>query len=84
MHGAREELEVALQKNFQNFLKKIIFQLLDLKTGTPARIRGDSIDFSKCIIQHGDSDPEPFSFMTRKLNVDQTPCFITHTNRKNS
>ncbi len=69
-------------EKLSKFFKKNNFSTFRLKTGTPARIKGDSIDFSKCIIQHGDSDPEPFSFMTRKLNVDQKPCFITHTNRK--
>ena len=69
-------------KKIVNFFKKNNFSTFRLKTGTPARIRGDSIDFSKCIVQEGDSDPEPFSFMTKKLNVDQTPCFITHTNKK--
>ena len=69
-------------KKLVNFFKKNNFSTFRLKTGTPARIRGDSIDFSKCFVQEGDNDPEPFSFMTKKLNVDQTPCFITHTNKK--
>ncbi len=68
-------------KKLAKFFKKNNFSTFRLKTGTPARIKGDSIDYSKCIIQHGDFDPEPFSFMTKKLNVNQTPCFITHTNR---
>ena len=58
--GMQEELEVPTQKNLLIFLKKIIFQLSGLKTGTPARIRGDSIDFSKCIVQEGDIEPVPF------------------------
>ena len=69
-------------KKLANFFKQNNFSTFKLKTGTPARIRGDSIDFSKCIVQEGDKEPVPFSFMTKKLNVDQTPCFITHTNRK--
>ena len=69
-------------KKLVNFFKKNNFSTFRLKTGTPARIRGDSIDFSKCIVQEGDNEPEPFSFMTKKLNVEQTPCFITHTNKK--
>ena len=69
-------------KKLANFFKKNNFSTFRLKTGTPARIRGDSIDFSKCIIQKGDDDPVPFSFMTKKLNINQTPCFITHTNSK--
>ena len=78
----REELEVPPPKNLLISLKKNNFSTFRLKTGTPARIRGDSIDFSKCIVQEGDIDPVPFSFMTKKLNVKQTPCFITHTNNK--
>ena len=78
----QEELEVPLQKNLLIFFKKNNFSTFRLKTGTPARIRGDSIDFSKCIVQEGDIEPVPFSFMTKKLNVEQTPCFITHTNNK--
>ena len=37
--------------------------------------------FQSVLFKRG-HDPEPFSFMTKKLNVDQTPCFITHTNKK--
>ncbi len=69
-------------KKLANFFKKNIFSTFRLKTGTPPRIKGDSVDFSKCIVQEGDKVPTPFSFMTKKLNVDQTPCFITHTNSK--
>lgn len=50
-----------------------------LKTGTPARLRKDTIDFSKCEEQPGDEDPEPFSFRTGRLDVDQVPCHITYT-----
>ena len=72
----------AYSKKLVNFFKNNNFLTFRLKTGTPARIRGDSIDFSKCIVQEGDIEPVPFSFMTKKLNVKQTPCFITHTNNK--
>ncbi|NCB71585.1 MAG: tRNA uridine-5-carboxymethylaminomethyl(34) synthesis enzyme MnmG, partial [Clostridia bacterium] len=41
--------------------------LRKFKTGTPARVHGDSIDFSKMEIQHGDDDIVPFSFMTEKV-----------------
>ena len=72
----------AYSKKLVNFFNKNNFLTFRLKTGTPARIRGDSIDFSKCIVQEGDIEPVPFSFLTKKLNVKQTPCFITHTNNK--
>jgi tRNA uridine 5-carboxymethylaminomethyl modification enzyme len=52
-----------------------------LKTGTPPRLDGRSIDFSRLDVQPGD-DPAPvFSFMgTRAMHPRQVPCWITHTN----
>jgi tRNA uridine 5-carboxymethylaminomethyl modification enzyme len=53
-----------------------------LKTGTPPRLDGRSIDFAKLAEQHGDSDPVPvFSFMGEaSQHPRQLPCWITHTN----
>lgn len=55
-----------------------------LKTGTPPRIDGRSIDFSKLERQDGDLNPLPiFSFMgNRAMHPEQVPCWITHTNEK--
>ncbi|MDO5624380.1 MAG: tRNA uridine-5-carboxymethylaminomethyl(34) synthesis enzyme MnmG [Pseudomonadota bacterium] len=55
-----------------------------LKTGTPPRLDGRSIDFSACEEQPGDSDPVPvFSFMGRAdMHPRQVPCWITHTNAR--
>jgi len=55
-----------------------------LKTGTPPRIDGRSIDFSKCEEQPGDLDPVPvFSFMGHGIpHPQQLPCWITHTNAR--
>jgi tRNA uridine 5-carboxymethylaminomethyl modification enzyme len=55
-----------------------------LKTGTPPRIDGRSIDFSKCVEQPGDLDPVPvFSFLgDAAQHPRQVPCWITHTNER--
>jgi tRNA uridine 5-carboxymethylaminomethyl modification enzyme len=50
------------------------------KTGTPPRINGGSIDFSKCSRQDPDSKPVPFSYTHEKIFRTQLPCWITYTN----
>lgn len=58
-------------------------ELLRFKTGTPARLNKNSIDFSKMEIQEGDSYPEAFSFEDEiDSNVEQLPCYLTYTNEK--
>ena len=63
-------------------LEKLGFEVGRLKTGTPPRIDGRSIDYSKLEIQYGDDDPSPFSFMTNELpkKDDQLTCWIGYTN----
>lgn len=51
-----------------------------LKTGTPARIYKDSIDFSVCEEQGGDLIPSPFSCLTSDIPLPQISCYITYTN----
>ena len=51
------------------------------KTGTPARLNGRTIDYSQVELQPGDDDPQAFSFLTERLQVNQLPCWITHTNQ---
>lgn len=63
-----------------NTLKRIRFNVSRLKTGTPARIDGATIDFSKLEPQPGDLIPRPFSEMTERVLVPQISCFITNTN----
>ncbi len=55
-----------------------------LKTGTPPRIDGNTIDYSKLEIQAGDSNPVPvFSYMgNASMHPQQLPCWITHTNQR--
>ena len=56
------------------------FQLARFKTGTPCRLNGRTIDFSKCEPQPGDPEPRPFSFATERVTQEQLPCHITYTN----
>jgi tRNA uridine 5-carboxymethylaminomethyl modification enzyme len=53
-----------------------------LKTGTPPRLRGSTIDFSVCEVQEGDIRPAPFSYRTERLDIEQTDCHITWTNER--
>lgn len=52
------------------------------KTGTPARVHKDTIDFTKMDIQKGDDDITPFSFMTDKKLENKIDCYLTRTNLK--
>jgi tRNA uridine 5-carboxymethylaminomethyl modification enzyme len=55
------------------------FHLGRLKTGTPARLDGASIEWSRLDVQEGDSTPEPFSYLTSTITTRQVPCHITRT-----
>jgi len=61
-------------------LREMAFPVARLKTGTPPRIDGRSIDYSVLEAQPGDTPPPAFSFMTSRIEVPQRPCHITHTN----
>ena len=64
-------------------LKRERVELVRFKTGTPARINKNSIDFSKMEIQEGDKNPEAFSFEDKiDPSVEQLPCYLTYTNAK--
>jgi len=63
-------------------LKELGLKVGRLKTGTPARLDGKTIDFDKMEAHGGDVNPAPFSFRTNKadFNPTQYPCYITYTN----
>jgi tRNA uridine 5-carboxymethylaminomethyl modification enzyme len=64
-------------------LRELPFRIDRLKTGTPPRIDGRTIDFSRLAAQHGDTPVPVFSFMgKREQHPRQIPCYITRTNEK--
>ncbi len=56
------------------------FEMGRLKTGTPARLDGRTINWQDLEVQPGDDPPVPFSFLTDRITTRQIPCHITHTN----
>ncbi|PHR23814.1 MAG: tRNA uridine-5-carboxymethylaminomethyl(34) synthesis enzyme MnmG [Hoeflea sp.] len=63
-------------------LERAGFQLGRLKTGTPARLDGDTINWDLVEWQEADAEPIPFSFMTDKIKVRQIRCGITRTTER--
>lgn len=63
-------------------LKKLNIDIVRFKTGTPARVNKNSIDFSKMEIQNGDDEIVPFSFENKGLTQEQVPCYLTYTNER--
>lgn len=63
-------------------LIKLGFTVRRFKTGTPARVDGRTVDYSKMEIQEGETDVYPFSFLTEQVPTKQTPCYLTYTNEK--
>jgi tRNA uridine 5-carboxymethylaminomethyl modification enzyme len=63
-------------------LERLGLPLARLKTGTPPRLDGRSIDWASLEMQPGDAEPEPLSWMTQRINNRQVSCGITHTTQR--
>jgi len=63
-------------------LEELGFELVRFKTGTPPRVNGKTIDYSKTEIQPGDVEPRAFSYETTEYITDQLPCWLTYTTEK--
>lgn len=75
-HGLRPSLY------FSDALKKAGIPLKRFKTGTPARVNRRSIDYSQLVLQDGDPEIVPFSFLNQDKDFDSTqqmPCYLTYT-----
>ena len=64
------------------YLKQKGLNVGRLKTGTPARLNGKTINWDILDKQQGDSDLKPFSFLTKEITTPQISCYITHTNEE--
>ena len=64
------------------YLNNLGLKLGRLKTGTPARLNGKTINWDILGRQDGDEHPVPFSFLTKELPQKQIQCGVTHTNEK--
>ncbi|WP_261131417.1 tRNA uridine-5-carboxymethylaminomethyl(34) synthesis enzyme MnmG [Bacillus sp. Marseille-Q3570] len=65
--------------NLSHNLKKLGFNMVRFKTGTPPRVNSHTIDYSKTEIQPGDDVPRAFSYETTEFIMDQIPCWLTYT-----
>ena len=63
-------------------LRELGFAIGRLKTGTPARLNGRTIDFAKMSMQPGDDPPPFFSFTEKEHPLRQVPCYLTYTNER--
>lgn len=64
------------------YLKQMGLTLGRLKTGTPARLNGKTINWDVLQEQEGDNPPQPFSYLTKEITTPQIKCYITHTNEE--
>src|SRR5699024_12548981 len=73
-----QRVSIKLSEN----LEDLGFNLTRYQTGTPPRVRGNTMDYSKGEIQPGEDKPQGFSYDTNKCITDQIPCWLTHPNEK--
>ena len=71
----------ASAEHLSDCMRDLGFEVGRLKTGTPPRLDGATIDFSVMALQPGDDPPPPFSYRTSRIENRQLPCHLTHTNR---
>ena len=71
----------ASAEHLSDCMRDLGFELGRLKTGTPPRLDGATIEFSAMTLQPGDDPPPPFSYRTDRIENRQLPCHLTHTNR---
>ncbi len=67
-------------KKLAETIRNIGFDVARLKTGTPARIKKDTINYEGLEVQKADDKPKPFSYITEKITNEQIVCPITYTN----
>ena len=71
----------ASAEHLSDCMRDLGFEVGRLKTGTPPRLDGSTIDFSMMMPQPGDDPPPPFSYRTCRIENRQISCHLTHTNR---
>lgn len=73
-------LEEPASNELSDCLRRLGLTVGRLKTGTPARLAGDTIDYARLERQDGDQPAVPFSFLNERIDRPQVPCWITYTN----
>jgi tRNA uridine 5-carboxymethylaminomethyl modification enzyme len=75
----------AAEKNSRGITEQLVelgFEAGRMKTGTPPRVDGRSLDYSKMEVQDGDANPSRFSYLDTPRLTGQRPCYITYTNER--